>query len=424
MKPALFLAAFIALGLGAFAQTASDPSEDYVLQKARERYAAEHGSAASENRPASAPAAGGYNEAEGRDAPFYPFLIEVIPGISGIFGDFDVGIQLGAVTASARKVQGFQIAGVSAHARSVEGFQAAGGFATSDTGVEGFQGAGVFATANGTVQGFQGAGVFATVQGALDGYQGAGVFATASGGVSGVQHAGVFCVSGGDVDGLQLAGVFTIAEGDLAGVQVAPIYNQARKVEGLQIGLVNVAEDVEDGMQIGLINIARFGVNGILGYYEPAVDELGFAWQNGSRHFYSVFRASAPRGDWGRSADHAACAFGLGTRLGGRRGEPYLDLELSAAYAAGPLINHFIDCAREGAWSRPSLTGLPYPSARVALGTPLFGRLQLVGGAFIDFDLLDAPALPERFKTGAAWSDNWLGLGFTAYTRWFIGLRM
>ena len=59
------------------------------------------------------------------------------------------------------------------------------------------------------------------------------------------------------VNGLQ-AGLFNVSEQDTNGAQVSAIYNQSRRVRGLQIGLINSTEKLK-GLQIGLINTVKDG---------------------------------------------------------------------------------------------------------------------------------------------------------------------
>lgn len=54
--------------------------------------------------------------------------------------------------------------------------------------------------------------------------------------------------------GGQLAWIANVAEGELRGFQWA-IFNYAKKLHGLQLGIVNFAETSDKGVQIGLVNI-------------------------------------------------------------------------------------------------------------------------------------------------------------------------
>ncbi|MBL8966987.1 MAG: hypothetical protein JNG85_08260, partial [Spirochaetaceae bacterium] len=379
----------------AFAQSSGEPSEQSVLDKAREKYQNSTAPAAPVvPAPPSLPApeeptfveAAQENEDEAR-VPFHPFVIGFVPGLSFPMGEFDAGVDLGVVIASARDILGVQAAGVFSTARDIHGFQASG----------------VFNTAR-DLRGVQTSGVFNTAR-RVQGIQTAGVFNTASGQVDGIQSSGVFNTAAGKVEGAQLAGVFNTAAGDVEGVQAAGVFNRARNVEGLQIGLVNIAEEV-DGAQIGLVNISRAGVGGVGLAYDPLIEELGAYWQTGSRSLFTVFRASAPIADWGVANDRVLFSWGLGTRLGGRHDWLYLDLEAAAAQELGPLIEAF--GSMDGTAACPRTVELrPYPELRLTLGVPLGGRLHLLGGMVVDVEIDGWQALPSRLKTGEVYRDRW-----------------
>jgi hypothetical protein len=83
----------------------------------------------------------------------------------------------------------------------------------------------------------------------------AGIFAHASG-IEGAQAGGLVSYSG-DVRGAQAAGLLSIAK-DVRGVQVAGLVSVAKVVRGLQLGVINVADEIHGGA-IGLISIAKNG---------------------------------------------------------------------------------------------------------------------------------------------------------------------
>jgi len=56
-------------------------------------------------------------------------------------------------------------------------------------------------------------------------------------------------------DGLQ-AGILSVAESRVNGAQISAIYNKSPAVNGLQVGLINSADQLK-GLQIGLINVVR-----------------------------------------------------------------------------------------------------------------------------------------------------------------------
>jgi hypothetical protein len=88
-----------------------------------------------------------------------------------------------------------------------------------------------------------------------EGVQAAGIFANTTS-MRGVQGAGIVSLSG-DVTGVQAAAVVNVAR-DVRGVQAAAVVSVARKVRGLQLGIVNVADEIHGGA-IGLVSIAKNG---------------------------------------------------------------------------------------------------------------------------------------------------------------------
>lgn len=111
------------------------------------------------------------------------------------------------------------------------------------------------AAISGTTKGAQIGATFAFADGAFNGLQFAGVFAWSDKTVTGAQIAGVSSQSSSDVHGLQLSGGVNIARGEVRGVQAAGLLNIGR-VEGLQIGLINVSAEIK-GLQVGIFNVAR-----------------------------------------------------------------------------------------------------------------------------------------------------------------------
>lgn len=384
---------FIAIAMAALlmqaaiAQDVAEPSESSVLDAARSKYWSDEPQ--SEERDDEA-APDESHDADGVDeGHFTPFLISFVPGISTPLGYFDAAFSAGIV-----------------------------GVATRD--ISGFQGAGVFGLAR-RVEGVQGAGVFSIAEGDVDGFQCAGVFAIAGGNIEGTQCSGVFNIAGKRVDGFQIAGVFNQAT-RVDGGQIASLVNIADEVDGVQIGLVNIANKV-DGLQIGLVNIAhKSGVNSTGAFYEPETDYVYAVLQSGSRSFYSVLAAGFPRDDWGRSGDGLVLGYGFGSRIG--LGESYLDYDISAESHIGPEIPAIGEAIETGHRVVDMSSLVPYPSFRACLGVPLLGKLHLVGGIKVDFDLDDAPRVPEALKQGRPWSSELFGAGFKAWTKWYLGIKI
>ena len=81
-----------------------------------------------------------------------------------------------------------------------------------------------------------------------------GLFGVTHGRFTGWQHNWAVNVAEGEFYGLQTGLVNIVGTGE--GVQASGIYNSAEYMSGLQVSLVNFAEDFY-GLQVGLINVIR-----------------------------------------------------------------------------------------------------------------------------------------------------------------------
>ncbi|MCA9574884.1 MAG: hypothetical protein KC668_05585 [Myxococcales bacterium] len=75
-------------------------------------------------------------------------------------------------------------------------------------------------------------------------------------GLHGFELGGGFNVLTGFACGLQVAGGLNVVLGPVRGVQLAPVNIATGRVEGAQLGVVNVAGEVR-GLQLGLVNISK-----------------------------------------------------------------------------------------------------------------------------------------------------------------------
>jgi hypothetical protein len=135
--------------------------------------------------------------------------------------------------------------------------------------------------------------------------QAAGIFNLVGGNVRGLQIAGVHNFAIDTVKGVQVAGFINKAESEVRGMQFSVLNNEAHKLKGLQIGLVNVA-DTSYGASIGLINIVRNG------FYKVSVTannlmNTNVTLKTGTHAFYSTLLTGA-----NLSTDKKMYAFGLG----------------------------------------------------------------------------------------------------------------
>lgn len=183
--------------------------------------------------------------AKGVQASLFKTGAENLAGIQlgGVFteaGWYADGIQLGLLFTESRYTRGIQIGGLTARAKETTGVQIGGLMAKSEIKADGIlQGAIILAEAG-------------DLKGCLQFALGA---ANVTGESDGVQLAGLSTMAG-SLDGLEVAGIWNYVFEDVHGAQASILYNHARYVHGLQLGLINHCERL-DGVQIGLINTVK-----------------------------------------------------------------------------------------------------------------------------------------------------------------------
>ena len=155
------------------------------------------------------------------------------------------------------------------------------------------------------VNGFELGGLFNINKGDAKYLQMAGVFNLVGGKFTGFQFAGVNNRALDTVRGMQLAGFINKAEAQLSGLQLAALNNETRKLKGVQIGLINVA-DTSSGISIGLINIIRNG------FYKVSLSanqlmNTNAAFSTGTHDFYTTILLGT-----NLSATNQMRAFGIG----------------------------------------------------------------------------------------------------------------
>jgi hypothetical protein len=167
------------------------------------------------------------------------------------------GVALnGAVIQTMGSVSGVMLAGLGYwHGGSADGLRVGGAFGVGGVGLEGGSIAGIATIERGDVSGFQLSGGVNVAEGNVDGVQITGI-ANVADAISGAQLTAGLNLARGDVDGVQVAGAVNLARGDVDGVQLSAGMNLAKRINGLQISVVNIGGDV-DGAQIGIVNVAR-----------------------------------------------------------------------------------------------------------------------------------------------------------------------
>jgi hypothetical protein len=365
---------------------------------------------------------------EKTEAPYSPFVISLLPGISIPFGTYKTNMAIAA------------IGGITAE---VKGIAASGIFDIISGDLLGLQTAGIFTVVGGDAMAIQSSGIFGIVSGTMTGIQAAGICNVAGGDVKGLQTAGIFNM-GRDLTGVQAAGIFNTAR-QVKGVQVAGIGNIANDVTGAQVaGIINIASEVK-GTQIGLINISKemyglpiglfnFTLNGIrdIGFWQDSSNSVYAFWSNGTNNFYTILYAGESLDDWFRNTDTIAAGGGAGVRL---IEKPLrLDLDLSAKHYYGPRFAQNLALAKEPvattkgavaeASSERAWTPSPvFPSLRLSLGLPLFSKFEVFCGASADMGIEGLCAIPEEIASDRSFHFQAFGSRIDVSPQLYWGLR-
>ena len=221
-----------------------------------------------------------------------PFQVSLVPGLSSrgklapqvsnnvsfnLFGGYNGGvngIEAGGLFNINRKdVQYAQVAGL---------FNITGGHQI------GFQAAGISNTVLDKGIGMQVGGISNFIKKKFEGFQAGGIYNHVGDSLSGVQVAGIANYVRNKASGVQLAGVANFSNRDMKGVQLSGVFNYAKKLSGVQVGLINVA-DTSSGFSIGLINIILKGYHK-LSFSTDEVVNINGAFKTGNAKLYSILK--------------------------------------------------------------------------------------------------------------------------------------
>lgn len=89
-----------------------------------------------------------------------------------------------------------------------------------------------------------------------------------------------------NISGPQISGIGNISKKETRGLQLSSIFNYAKNLKGIQIGLVNVA-DSSSGYSFGLLNIVKNG-KGTISVYGNELLPLNISWKSGSKKLYNI----------------------------------------------------------------------------------------------------------------------------------------
>lgn len=233
--------------------------------------------------------------------------VNIIAGYNGGLEGIEVG---GFANVLRHDMKGAQLAGFgNTVLGNSYGTQMAGFYNYNRKYTMGAQFAGFANVVTDTVDALQAAGFVNVNTKDSRGVQIAGFSNVVVGATKGAQVAGYINMSTDSVVGTQLAGFANVTPKDLDGAQVAGFLNVAKKVNGLQLGFININDTVESGVAIGFLNISRKGIWD----FELETSESFYASTNlktGSERLYSIFSLGMATRDgdlmWGYG-------YGLGT---------------------------------------------------------------------------------------------------------------
>jgi hypothetical protein len=225
------------------------------------------------------------------------------------------------------KVSGLQMAGLAnLNLDSANAVQFAGLINLNWNSSQKFSGAGLSNVTNGNATGVQMAGLSNFTLGHQNGANIGGLFNFALGNAGPAQIAGLFNYAGKSFEGGQVAGMFNftakeirgaqiglinVVPGRISGVQVSPLINYATKVNGVQVGFMNVADSIH-GIPLGFMSFVVKGYHKI----EVSADEIFYtnlAFRTGIHQFYNIFTAGVKPGSIEQDETFWTFGYGVGT---------------------------------------------------------------------------------------------------------------
>jgi hypothetical protein len=220
------------------------------------------------------------------------------------------------------EVKGAQFAGfANTNKGYTVGMQAAGFVNLVTAQSKGAQMAGFTNITTGDVMGTQLSGFYNYARD-FDGWQAAGFLNTAKS-MDGAQMSGFVNISANEASGAQMAGFYNFAKdmkgiqmssflnmtGSMEGFQMSGFMNMARKLKGVQLGILNIADTVERGATIGIVNIVKNGKVEFGFEYNDFMD-ANLTFRSGTNRFYTVLTGGMEFSDvlW-------SYGFGFGTQF-------------------------------------------------------------------------------------------------------------
>ena len=215
-----------------------------------------------------------------------------------VLGDVHGTQFSGIYTMDLSNVNGFQVSGVyNSLQGNISGGQIAGISNIALKNVNGAQIGGVLNVAKGKVTGAQISGVINIDHDEASGAEIAGVANISKKMATGLQLAGIYNESG-EINGMQLSSLINLNRNNAKGAQITTILNKTKTLNGLQFGLVNIADTINAGFQVGLINIVKHGTYSLeLSHNETFPIDINF--KTGNPKLYSIINLAAENNSLG-----------------------------------------------------------------------------------------------------------------------------
>ena len=231
------------------------------------------------------------------------FSFNVLYGVNGGLNGLEIG---GLVNTELGAVNGIQIAGLAnINSKHADGMMISGITNIVKDSSNSVAIAGISNIVGKSANGAQIAGISNSVNGNFNGIQVGGIANVNNGSLFGIQIAGISNTNNGNFIGSQISGISNLNLGDLTGIQIS-LLNKAKKVNGLQLGLFNFAEEFERGVPFGLISIVKNGFHAL----DLSTTETVYANASlkiGVDNLYTIYKAGFTSNN-----DHKYYTYGLG----------------------------------------------------------------------------------------------------------------
>ena len=221
-------------------------------------------------------------------------------------------ISFNIIGGYAAGLEGIEFAGVANIEKDyVNGIQLAGFCNVVRNKTEGIQLAGYINVCGDSVKALQASGFCNIVKGSFYGMQASGFCNIDRGSVKGFQGAGFLNVSQDSLYGAQIAGFANLHNGNVNGIQASGFLNTARKVKGVQLGIINICDTIQ-GIPIGLLSIVRHGGYRRLDIFGSEALHANVAFKIGVRRFYNILQVGTQVKE---NNLRLAGGFGIGSEL-------------------------------------------------------------------------------------------------------------